>query len=43
VLTTVILNNILYSVLIKREHKYHEEKFGAEYKSYLDKVIIKLL
>jgi protein-S-isoprenylcysteine O-methyltransferase Ste14 len=43
VLTTVILNYILYSAFIKREHKYLEEKFGAEYKEYLDKVIIKFL
>ncbi len=43
VLTTVLLNYVLYSKLIKREHKYLEEKFGAEYKSYLDKVIIKFL
>ena len=43
VLTTVLLNYVLYSKLIKREHKYLEEKFGAEYKNYLDKVIIKFL
>lgn len=43
VLTTVLLNYVLYTVLIKREHKYLEEKFGAEYKAYLDKVIIKFL
>ena len=43
VLTTVILNYVLYSTFIKREHKYLEEKFGAEYKDYLDKVIIKFL
>lgn len=43
VLTTVLLNYILFSTFIKREHKYLEEKFGAEYKAYLDKVIIKFL
>jgi protein-S-isoprenylcysteine O-methyltransferase Ste14 len=43
VLTTVLLNYVLYTVLIKREHKYLEEKFGTEYKAYLDKVIIKFL
>ena len=43
VLTTVILNYVLYSTFIKREHKYLEGKFGAEYKEYLDKVIIKFL
>lgn len=43
VLTTVLLNYVLYSKLIKREHKYLEVKFGSEYKNYLDKVIIKFL
>ncbi|MBK7631788.1 MAG: isoprenylcysteine carboxylmethyltransferase family protein [Ignavibacteriales bacterium] len=43
VLTTIILNYFLFSSLKKREHKYLEEKFGAEYKAYLDKVIIKFL
>lgn len=43
VLTTVLLNYVLYSKLIKREHKYLEKKFGTEYKNYLDKVIIKFL
>jgi protein-S-isoprenylcysteine O-methyltransferase Ste14 len=43
VLSAVLLNYILYSTLIKREHKYLEEKYGAEYKTYLDKVIIKFL
>jgi protein-S-isoprenylcysteine O-methyltransferase Ste14 len=43
VLTTVILNYFLYSTFIKREHKYLEEKFGAEYKSYSESVKIKFL
>ena len=43
VITTVILNYVLYSTFIKKEHKYLEEKFGVEYKNYLDKVIIKFL
>ena len=43
VLTTVILNYVLYSTFIKKEHKYLAEKFGVEYKNYLDKVIIKFL
>jgi protein-S-isoprenylcysteine O-methyltransferase Ste14 len=43
VLTSVLLNYILYTTLIKKEHKFLEEKFGAEYKAYLDKVIIKFL
>jgi len=43
VLTTVLLNYILFSIFIKREHKYLEEKFGSEYQSYLKKVYIKFL
>jgi protein-S-isoprenylcysteine O-methyltransferase Ste14 len=43
VLTSVLLNYILYTNLIKKEHKFLEEKFGAEYKAYLDKVFIKFL
>ncbi len=43
VLTTVLLNYILFSIFIKREHKYLEEKFGSEYQSYLEKVYIKFL
>ena len=43
VLTTVIINYILFSVFIKREHRYLEEKFGSEYEEYLEKVIIKFL
>ena len=43
VLSTVILNYVFYSIFIKREHKYLEDKFGAEYKNYFDKVIIKFL
>jgi protein-S-isoprenylcysteine O-methyltransferase Ste14 len=43
VLTTIIINYVLYSILIKKEHKYLEEKFGAEYKNYLDEVIFKFL
>lgn len=43
VLTTVLLNYILFSIFIKREHKYLEEKFGAEYESYLKNVFIKFL
>lgn len=42
-LTAVLLNYILFKSLIKREHKYLEEKYGAEYKDYLNKVIIKFL
>ena len=43
VLTSVLLNYVLYYNFIKREHKYLEEKFGQEYKDYLEKVIIKFL
>ena len=43
VLTTVLLNYILFSIFIKREHKYLEEKFGSEYQSYLEKVFIRFL
>jgi protein-S-isoprenylcysteine O-methyltransferase Ste14 len=43
VLTTVIINSILFSVFIKREHRYLEEKFGSDYEKYLEKVFIKFL
>lgn len=42
-LTTVIINYVLYSILIRREHKYLEEKFGEEYLNYRKKVLIKFL
>ncbi len=42
-LTTVIINYVLYSVLIRREHKYLEEKFGEDYLNYKRKVLIKFL
>ena len=43
VLSTVVINYILFSVFIKREHRYLEEKFGSEYEEYLEKVFIKFL
>lgn len=43
VLTTVIVNHILFFVFIKREHRYLQEKFGKEYEEYLRKVLIKFL
>lgn len=43
VLTSVLLNYILFSIFIKREHKYLEEKFGSEYELYLKNVFIKFL
>lgn len=42
-LTTIVLNYILYLVFIRREHKYLEDKFGDEYKNYLQKVFVKFL
>lgn len=42
-LTTVIVNYILFSVFIKHEHRYLQEKFGKEYEEYLKKVLIKFL
>jgi len=43
VLTTVIINYILFSIFIKCEHRYLKEKFGSEYDGYLEKVFIKFL
>lgn len=43
VLTTVIINYILFSIFIKREHRYLKEKFSSEYDEYLEKVFIKFL
>jgi len=43
VLTTVILNYILLKIFIKEEHQFLVEKFGEEYKNYLEKVWIKFL
>jgi protein-S-isoprenylcysteine O-methyltransferase Ste14 len=43
VLTTVLINYILFSIFIKREHQYLEEKFGSEYEEYLEKVFLKFL
>lgn len=43
VLTTVIVNYILFRVFIKSEYRYLEGKYGDEYRSYLNKVRIKFL
>jgi protein-S-isoprenylcysteine O-methyltransferase Ste14 len=43
VLSSVIVNFILLQVFIRAEYQYLEEKFGEEYKSYLNKVWIKFL
>ncbi len=42
-LTTVIINYILLSFLIKREYQYLRDKFGKEYEDYLAKVLVKFL
>jgi protein-S-isoprenylcysteine O-methyltransferase Ste14 len=43
VLTTVLVNVILLQIFIKEEYRYLEEKFGDEYRKYLDKVWVKFL
>jgi protein-S-isoprenylcysteine O-methyltransferase Ste14 len=43
ILTTVILNFILIQLFINEEYQYLEEKYGDEYKRYLDNVWIKFL
>lgn len=43
VLSSVILNFILFQVFIKEEYKYLEKTFGEEYKRYLTDVWIKFL
>ena len=42
-LTTILINYILFSFLIKREYQYLHDKFGVEYDDYLSKVLIKIL
>jgi protein-S-isoprenylcysteine O-methyltransferase Ste14 len=43
VLTTILINYILFSIFIKNEYQYLHEKFGSEYEDYLKKVFIKFL
>jgi protein-S-isoprenylcysteine O-methyltransferase Ste14 len=43
VLTTVIINWTLTFIFIKEEYRYLEEKFGDDYKAYLEKVWIKFI
>lgn len=43
VLSTVVINSLLFFVFIRREHRYLQEKFGKEYEVYLQKVLIKFL
>jgi len=41
--TAIILNFILFRLFIRKEHHYLEQKFGAEYQKYLQKVWLKFL
>ena len=43
VLLAVLLNCLLLILLVKEEYKYLEEKFGDEYKKYLETVWFKFL
>jgi protein-S-isoprenylcysteine O-methyltransferase Ste14 len=43
VLTTIIINFLLLQIFIKEEYNYLNERFGEEYKTYLNKVWIKFL
>jgi protein-S-isoprenylcysteine O-methyltransferase Ste14 len=43
VMTTFIVNFILLQIFISEEYRYLENKFGVEYKSYLDNVWVKFL
>ena len=43
VLTAVIVNFLFLQIFIKDEYRYLEEKFGEEYKTYLNKVWFKFL
>ena len=43
VMTTFIVNFILLQIFIREEYRYLENKFGPEYKSYLDNVWVKFL
>jgi protein-S-isoprenylcysteine O-methyltransferase Ste14 len=42
-LTTVIINYVLFSLFIRKEHNYLKEKFGNDYEEYCKKVLIKFL
>jgi protein-S-isoprenylcysteine O-methyltransferase Ste14 len=41
--TTVIINYVLFSLFIRKEHNYLKEKFGNDYEEYCKKVLIKFL
>lgn len=43
VMTTFIVNFILLQIFIREEYRYLENKFGSEYKSYLNHVWVKFL
>jgi protein-S-isoprenylcysteine O-methyltransferase Ste14 len=43
VMTTFLVNFILLQIFIKEEYLYLENKFGVEYKSYLNNVWVKFL
>jgi protein-S-isoprenylcysteine O-methyltransferase Ste14 len=43
VMTTFIVNFILLQLFIREEYRYLENKFGDEYKTYLNKVWFKFL
>jgi protein-S-isoprenylcysteine O-methyltransferase Ste14 len=43
VLTTIILKFLLLQIFIKEEYNYLKERFGEDYKTYLNKVWIKFL
>ena len=43
VMSTFIVNFILLQIFIREEYRYLENKFGQEYKSYLNNVWIKFL
>ena len=42
-MTTVIINYVLYSVFIRKEHVYLRDKFGNDYDEYRKTVLIKFL
>jgi protein-S-isoprenylcysteine O-methyltransferase Ste14 len=43
VMTTFIVNFILLQIFIREEYRYLDNKFGVEYKSYLNNVWVKFL
>ena len=43
VMTTFLVNFILLQIFIREEYRYLENKFGPEYKSYLNNIWVKFL